>query len=454
MNEDASIETGELLPTSKKTDSESTRSKPRRRSRIVQLASVVGLVIVLVLVWYFLDSKPNKAANRQRAEVVPVEIALTTTMDVPDQIKSIGNVESISAVAIRSQVEGTLRAVHFTPGQEVKKGDALFTIDPRSSEAMLAQANANLAKAVAAVDQGKQVLVKDQANATNARIIMKRDLTLVEQGVVSREEYDNSVAASQAAEATVRADQSAINSLNAAVQAEQANVRNAQVQLSYSTIRAPISGKTGNLVVTTGNLVRADDTTPLVTITQSSPIYVTFTVPEPDFVRIREYASHQDFHTAVSLPGSSQHTEEGKLSLIDNTVDTSTGTIRLKATFENADRLLYPGQFANVVLTLGTQHQAVVIPSQAVQIGQDNSFVYTVKPDNTVEVRTVKPGTTYNGMILIEDGLKPGEKVVTDGQLRLVPGAAVQAKEQQKNGPQKSAGVPPTASERSGTGNK
>jgi multidrug efflux system membrane fusion protein len=181
---------------------------------------------------------------------------------------------------------------------------------------------------------------------------------------------------------------------------------------------------------------------------------VTFTVPEPDFVRIREYASHQDFHTAVSLPGSSQHTEEGKLSLIDNTVDTSTGTIRLKATFENADRLLYPGQFANVVLTLGTQHQAVVIPSQAVQIGQDNSFVYTVKPDNTVEVRTVKPGTTYNGMILIEDGLKPGEKVVTDGQLRLVPGAAVQAKEQQKNGPQKSAGVPPTASESSGTGNK
>jgi len=239
------------LPTSKNTDSKVTRSKPRRRSRIVQLASVAGLVIVLVLVWYFLDSKPNKAANRQRAEVIPVEIATATTMDVPVQIKSIGNVESISAVAIRSQVEGTLRAVHFTPGQEVKKGDVLFTIDPRPSEAMLAQASANLAKAVAAVDQGKQVLAKDQANATNARIIMKRDLRLVEQGVVSREEYDNSVAASEAADATVRADQSAINSLNAAAKAEEANVRNAQVQLSYSTIRAPISGKTGNLVFTT-----------------------------------------------------------------------------------------------------------------------------------------------------------------------------------------------------------
>jgi multidrug efflux system membrane fusion protein len=301
------------------------------------------------------------------------------------------------------------------------------------------------------VDQGKQVLAKDQASATNARTIMKRDLTLVEQGVVSREEYDNSVAASQAADATVRADQSAINSLNAAAKAEEANVRNAQVQLSYSTIRAPISGKTGNLVFTTGNLVRADDTTPLVTITQSAPIYVTFTVPEPDFLRIREYASHPDFHTEVSIPGGSK-SQEGKLSLIDNTVDTSTGTIRLKATFENADRMLYSGLFANVVLTLGTQQQAVVIPSQAVQIGQDTSFVYTVKPDNTVEVRTVKPGTTYNEMILIEDGLKPGEKVVTDGQLRLVPGAAVQAKDQQKNSSQKSAGGPP-ASESSDVGN-
>jgi multidrug efflux system membrane fusion protein len=146
--------------------------------------------------------------------------------------------------------------------------------------------------------------------------------------------------------------------------------------------------------------------------------------------------------------------EEGKLSLIDNTVDTTTGTIRLKATFENTDRSLYPGTFTNVVLTLGTQHQAVVIPSQAVQIGQDNSFVYAVKPDMTVEVRNVKTGTAYNEMILIEDGLKAGEKVVTDGQLRLIPGATVQAKDQQKNGPQKTGGGPPKASENSGAGNE
>ena len=454
MNEKLAQQPIEASPLSQETKTKQTQTRNHRRSRVVQLASVVGLVVVLVLVWYFLSSKPNKAANRQRAEVVPVEIAAATTMDIPVQIKSIGNVESISAVAVRSQVEGTLQAVHFTPGQEVKKGDLLFTIDPRPLQAMFAQANANLAKAVAAVDQGKQVLAKDQAQATNARTIMRRDVILVEQGVISHEEYDNSVAASEAADATVRADQSAVNSLNAAAKAEQANVRNAQVQLSYAAIRAPIAGKTGNLVVTTGNLVRANDTTAMVTIAQSSPIYVTFTVPEPDFLRIRDYASHADFRTEVSIPGSSQPAQQGKLSLIDNTVDTSTGTIRLKATFENADRQLYPGLFTNVVLTLGTEHQAVVVPAQAVQIGQDNSFVYTVKPDNTVEVRNVKTGTTYNQMVLIEDGIKPGEKVVTDGQLRLVPGATVQAKDQQRNGPQKGAGASAPASESSGTRNK
>jgi len=443
--------------TSEKNDPKISRppraSKPKR-SRVVQLASLAGLLVVLVFVWYFLSSKTNKAANRTRAEVVPVEIATASLMDVPVQVKSIGNVESASTIAIRSQVEGTLQEVAFTPGQEVKKGDKLFVIDPRPLQSALSQANANLAKAMAAVSQGRQVLAKDQAGAVNSRNILKRDTTLVEGGVISREEYDNAVAASQAADATVRADQAAVDSLNAAAKAEQANVGNAQVQLSYAVIRAPIAGKTGNLVVTTGNLVRANDTTPLVTITQSSPIYVTFTVSEPDFLRIREYAKSGDFHTEVSIPGSSQQPQEGRLSLIDNTVDTTTGTIRLKATFENSDRLLYPGLFANVVLTLGTQREAVVVPSQAVQIGQDNSFVYVVKADNTVEVRNVKPGTNFNDKVVIEEGLKSGEQVVTDGQLRLVPGATVQAKNNQQKGGSgtKSAG-PSTPATPEGSGN-
>jgi multidrug efflux system membrane fusion protein len=435
MNEQLSDQLNEQSQSKTKTV-ETVNKAPRRKMRLrtVQLASAGALAIVLVLLWYFLASKPNQAANRPHAEVVPVEIASAIQTDVPVQVKSIGNVESISTIAVRSQVEGTLQAVHFTPGQEVKKGDLLFTIDPRPQQAMLEQAKANLAKAQAAVSQGEQVMVKDEAAATNARTILKRDTTLIESGVISREEYDNAVAASKAADANVRADQSAVNSLNAAAKAEQANVTNAQVQLSYAVIRAPISGKTGNLVVTTGNLVRANDTTPLVTITQSSPIYVTFTVPEPDFLRIREYAKSGDFHTEVSIPGSSQPPQQGKLSLIDNTVDTTTGTIRLKATFDNEDRSLYPGLFTNVVLTLGTKRGAVVVPAQAVQIGQDTSFVYVVKPDMTVEVRNVKTGSTNNDMIVIEEGLKPGEQVVTDGQLRLVPGATVQAKGAQQKG--------------------
>ncbi|HLR05738.1 MAG TPA: efflux RND transporter periplasmic adaptor subunit, partial [Pyrinomonadaceae bacterium] len=189
-----------------------------------------------------------------------------------------------------------------------------------------------------------------------------------------------------------------------------------------------ITGKTGNLAVTPGNLVRANDTTPMVTITQSAPIYVTFSVPEKDLIRIRQYSGANGFAVQVVIPGDESNPGMGRLSLVDNTVDVSTGMVRLKATYQNDDRRLYPGQFVNVVLTLGTENQAIVVPSQAVQAGQDKSFVYVVKADSTVEVRTVKTGSTIDNMTVIDDGLKPGEQVVTDGQLRLVPGAKVQQK--------------------------
>jgi multidrug efflux system membrane fusion protein len=234
----------------------------------------------------------------------------------------------------------------------------------------------------------------------------------------------------QSDEAAVRADQSSVANLQAAQKAEEANVQNARVQLSYTTIRAPLSGKTGNLIVTAGNLVRANDTSPMVTITQAAPIYVTFSVPERELMRIRQYSGANGFVVQVVVPGDEANPGMGKLSLVDNTVDVTTGTVRLKATYQNDDRRLYPGQFVNIVLTLGTESQAIVVPSQAVQSGQDKSFVYVVKADMTVEVRTVKTGTTIENMTVVEDGLKPGEQVVTDGQLRLVPGAKVQVKGQ------------------------
>ncbi len=415
--------------------------KDKIRARIVQGVSLLGLVIVILLVWHFLGGKSNKAASRPRSEVIPVEMAAATQLDVPVQIKSIGNIEPLSTIAVRSQIEGTLQSVRFTPGQEVKKGDLLFTIDPRPLQAALSEAEANLAKAMAAISQGRDVVARDQATATNSRTIVKRDTQLIEGGVISREEYDNAVAKAQADEATVRADQSSVATLVSAAKAEQAIVNNARVQLSYTSIRAPLSGKTGNLVVTGGNLVRANDTTPMVTITQAAPVYATFNVPEQDLLRIRQYANSGDFKTEVSIPGDEANApQQGKLSLVDNTVDTTTGTIRLKATLDNNDRKLYPGLFVNVVLTLGLQHQAVVVPAQAVQIGQDNSYVYVVKPDMTAEVRNVKTATSFNDMTVIEEGIKPGEQVVTDGQLKLVPGVTVQPKTAQPKPAQQSAG--------------
>ena len=404
----------------------------KTRARIVQIVSVVVLLILLVVVWRFLGERSGTSGGaraRGAGEVVPVEVASATQQDVPIQIKSIGNVEAQNTVAVRSQVEGTLLRVAFAPGQEVKKGDLLFTIDPRPLQAQLSQAEANLLKAMAAVRQGNDIVARDEATLANDRITVNRDLKLIESGVVPREQYDNDLAKQRADEATVRADQSAVANLQAAQKAEQANVENARVQLSYTTIRSPIAGKTGNLAVTQGNLVRANDTTPMVTITTASPIYVTFSVPERDLVRIRQAASGKEgLEVQGEVPGDEATPVKGRLSLVDNTVDPATGTVRLKATFINDDRRLYPGQFVNVVLTLGVANQATVVPSQAVQVGQDKSFVYVVKADSTAEMRTVKTGTTIDSMTVIEDGLKPGEQVVTDGQLRIVPGAKVQAK--------------------------
>jgi multidrug efflux system membrane fusion protein len=425
----------------------------RIRARIVQIVSVVVLLLLLVLLWRLLgDRTTPRAAGSGRGEVVPVEMASVTQQDVPVQIKAIGNVEPLSTIAVRSQVEGTLLRVAFVPGSEVKRGDVLFTIDPRPLQAQLSQAEANLLKAMAAVQQGRDIVAKDQAIANNDRVITKRDASLVEAGVIPREQYDNDMAKLQSDEATVRADQSAVANLQAAQKAEQANVENARVQLSYTTIRAPIAGKTGNLAVTAGNLVRANDTTAMVTITQSAPIYVTFAVPERDLVRIRQSSGVNGLVAQGVIPGDESNPVMGKLSLVDNTVDPSTGTVRLKATFMNEDRRLYPGQFVDVVLTLGTQNQAMVVPSQAVQTGQDKSFVYVVKADMTVEMRTVKTGTTINNMTVIEDGVKPGEQVVTDGQLRLVPGAKVQTRGQGGQGGQ-SGGQGGGGGRRGGGGN-
>ena len=437
-----------------KTVAVSDAPRPHKmRARIIQIVSILLLVVVLVVLWRFLGDRaaaPGAGGRGGRGgggEAVPVEVASVTQQDVPIQIKSIGNTEAQSTVAIRSQVEGTLLTVGFVPGQEVQKGAVLFTIDSRPLQAQLSQAEANLLKSMAAVRQANDIVARDEATAANDRVITNRDLKLVEAGVIPREQYDNDMAKLRSSEATVRADQSAVANLQAAQKAEQANVENARVQLSYTTIRAPLSGKTGNLAVTAGNLVRANDTTAMVTITTSSPIYVTFSVPERDLVRIRQASGKEGLDVQGEIPGDEGNPVKGRLSLVDNTVDPATGTVRLKATFFNQDRRLYPGQFVNVVLTLGTAMEAIVVPTQAVQIGQDKSFVYVVRANGTAEFRPVKVGTAVESMTVIEDGLKPGEQVVTDGQLRLVPDAKVQVKGQGGRGQKgdQGQGGPPSA---------
>src|ERR1044071_9965222 len=312
--------------------STNTRRPHKTRARIIQIVSVLLLVVLLVVLGRFLGDKAATPGGGGRGgrggagEVVPVEVASVTQQDVPIQIKGIGNVEALSTVAVRSQIEGTLMRVAFVPGQEVKKGDLLFTIDPRPLQAQLSQAEANLLKSMAAVRQGNDIVARDEATLANDRVIVSRDLRLVESGVIPREQYDNDLAKQRADEATVRADQSAVANLQAAQKAEQANVENARVQLSYTTIRAPLAGKTGNLAVTAGNLVRANDTTPMVTITTSSPIYVTFSVPERDLVRIRQASGKEGLDVQGEIPGDEGNPVKGRRSLVDNTVDPATGT--------------------------------------------------------------------------------------------------------------------------------
>jgi len=381
-----------------------SRFAGRRRGLAGRLASA-ALVIALVA-WIGLatacsdnGTKGNTAAPNMMAMAVPVTVATVSEKTVPVEVRVIGNVEAYSTVTIRSQLDGKIDSVHFQEGQDTKAGDLLFMLDSRPYVARLQQAEANLAK--------------DIAQAKNAAAQVERYARLFEAGIISKDQYDTLRTNSEALEASVKADQAAVES--------------AKVDLSYCTIRAPIAGRTGNLMVHPGNEVKANDTA-LVVINQITPAYVDFSVPEQHLADVKRYMAHGRVAVRATIPQDPTRPEEGFLSFVNNTVDTTTGTILLKGTFANSDRRLWPGQFANVVLTLTAQANAVVVPSQAVQSGQQGQYVFLVKPDKTVEMRPVSPGLVYSGETVIEKGLAPGDTVVTDGQLRLFPGAKVLVK--------------------------
>lgn len=345
---------------------------------------------------------------------------------VPVQIKSIGNVEAFSTVQVKAQVGGQLMKVHFAEGQFVKKGDPLFTIDPRPFQATVNQIEANIQKDTAQVKQAQANLAKDSAQARNAEVEARRYAELLERGVVSREQYDSFRTNADALKATLEADKAVIHSAEEAIKADQANLANAKLQLCYCSIHSPIDGRTGSLMVQAGNIIKANDV-PIVVIQQVEPIRATFAVPEQQFADIKRYNDAGTLKVEAVIPGDQQPIA-GTISFLDNTVDPTTGTIKLKGVFSNADKRLWPGQFVNILLTLTVQSDAIVVPSSAVQTGQAGTYVFVINDDLTVQSRPVTMGRSVEGETVIDSGLQAGEKVVTDGQLRLVPGARVEIK--------------------------
>jgi membrane fusion protein, multidrug efflux system len=338
----------------------------------------------------------GEVARPQDSAAVPVTVSQANRTTVPIELTAIGTGQAFQTVSVESQVAGIVKEVHYQQGQFVRKGDLLVTLD--------------MDPFLAAVAQSQAALARDKAQAQLSQSDLERSQRLYKEGIVSPQQYDQSQAGSAAAEAIVRADEAAI--------------RTAKIQLSYCSIYAPISGVTGAQLVSPGATVKAHDTPTLVVINQVEPIYVNFSVPQQYLQSIKDSMARSRLSVSATPPGSTR-AEAGFLTFVNNTVDASTGTIQLMATFPNADHHLWPGQFSNVVLNLGEQQNVLVVPSQSIQSGQQGDYVFVVKPDKTVDVRQVEVGQSVNNQTEVLQGLHAGETVVTDGQVRLVPGTKV-----------------------------
>lgn len=344
-------------------------------------------------------SPGGRTPAKEPPKPVPVTIGAAVQKNIPIQARAIGSVEAYSTVSVKTMIGGQILKVGFSEGQDVRKGDLLFEIDPAPYQAALKMAEAARARDIALKD--------------NAEREVRRYASLVEKELIPRQQYDQFASSASALEATVQADTAA--------------VENARVQLAYCFIRSPIDGRTGSLLVQSGNVVKANDAT-LVTINQVTPIRVSFFIPEQYLADVRKYKAAGTLKVEAMPQDGKAGAVPGTLSFIGNAVDPATGTIQLKGTFPNTDRRLWPGQFANVVLTLTVRSGAVTVPSQAIQTGQQGQYVFVVRPDHTVEARPLSTGEVFEGETVIVKGILAGEKVVTDGQLRLVPGATVEAK--------------------------
>jgi len=359
---------------------------------------------------------------------VPARAVAAVDTDVPLEVSAVGNVEAISSVDIKSRVAGQILRVAFQEGQDVQKGQLLFEIDPEPLERQVAELQANIAKDIALEQQARANVVKDEAQLKQARSSADRGLALAKDGIFSKEQTEQVVATADASQAALEADRAAVESASAAEKADRARLAQTNLQLSYTKIAAPMTGRAGMINVKAGNLIKDNDVA-LVTILQTSPIYVSFGVPEQLLAEVRKYNSERPLQIEARI--SDQQTETGTLRFIDSSVDTTTGTIKLRASFENPKRTLWPGQFVNVQARLNVEHGRILIPSRTIQTGPQGKYVWVMNvSDYTVSMRPVSVERLYQSeksgeQAVIANGLKSGEMVISEGQMRLAPGAKV-----------------------------
>jgi multidrug efflux system membrane fusion protein len=355
---------------------------------------------------------------------MPVTTAVASAQQVPLDVRVVGNVEPSAKVEIKSQVAGQLMSVHFTEGQNVSEGQLLLKIDPQPFLDAVEQAKATVDRDRAQVHQSETARQKDMVQYQSAEADAKRFAALAKQKIVSEQQNLQYATNAESLQAAIRADEAGIESAKASLKVDESVAERAKLDLAYCEIRAPIAGRAGNLLVHAGNLVKVNDVA-LVVINRVAPVFVSFNVPEKHLAAVRQFGGERKLAVEVTPRDNPTAKVEGYMSVVDNTVDNQTGTIHLKATFDNKDALLWPGQFVDVVLTLDRGSDATVIPAEAVQAGQKGPFVYVVKADKTVEPRLVAVGRTVERKVVIESGVAPGETVVTDGQMLLFPGARV-----------------------------
>jgi len=408
------------------------RHNEGRRSLLRSLLYLTGLSACLF------TGCVNKAQQNFDRPPAPVTVTEAITQDVPTYLDAIGKTVAREVVSIQSQVSGRITKIHFTDGADVKKGDMLFTIDTRPFEANLRQAQANVSRDNALKKQAEANLAKDVAQAKWGEVEVKRYGILVQGGVVPREQYEQLRANADSLNAAVEADRATVHSAEEAIKVDAAAVESTKVQLSYCSIRSPIDGRAGQRLVDVGNVVNpggssgngsssgtSGSSNSLLVIERLDPIYADFTISQDKLADVQQQMQAGRLKTEVRLPDTPENSVTGQLTFLNNAVENATGTVNLRATIPNTGHRFWPGRFVNIRLVLNTIHGAVLVPANAPQMSGKGSYVYVVKQDSTVEQRQVSLGQRQGDLIVVESGVQPGERVVTNGQLGVTPGGKV-----------------------------